>query len=125
MNNTLTRAAMFLSLAILLVSCGTTAPTNYYLLGARVGAPVTSQSPSLGIGPIEIPEYLNRKGPYVGANLSEGVSIVVVYELDNSKLADGMDFIANFYTNFFGVPGFKYQITPHFDVAEGLKMLGM
>ena len=73
----------------------------------------------------EIPAFLNRKGPYVGANISDGVSIFVVYELDNSKLADGMDFIANFYTNFFGVPGFKYQITPHFEVAEALKMLGM
>ncbi len=73
----------------------------------------------------EIPEYMTRKGPYVGSNLSDGVSIFVVYELDNSKLAEGMQFVANFYTMFFGVPGFKYQITPYFDVAEGLKMLGM
>ena len=72
-----------------------------------------------------IPEFLNRKGPYVGANLSDGIAIVTIYELDNSKLAEGMDFIANYYTMFFGVPGFKYQITPHFDVMEGLKMLGM
>ncbi len=73
----------------------------------------------------QIPDYMSRKGPYVGSNLSDGVSIFVVYELDNSKLADGMEFVANFYTMFFGVPGFKYQITPYFDVAEGLKMLGM
>jgi hypothetical protein len=56
---------------------------------------------------------------------SDGVSIFGVYELDNLKLADGMDFIANFYTNFFGVPGFKCYITPHFDDAEALKMLRM
>lgn len=73
----------------------------------------------------QVPEYLNRKGPYVSANLEDGVSIVVVYELDNSRLAEGMEYMANLYTMFFGVPGFKYEITPHFDVAEGLKMLGM
>ena len=73
----------------------------------------------------QIPEFLNRNGPYVGANLADGISIVVVYELDNANLADGMSFIANYYTMFFGVPGFKYEIKPHFDVMEGLKMLGM
>ena len=73
----------------------------------------------------QIPEFLNRKGPYVGSNLSDGISIIAVYELDKSKLAEGMEFIANYYTMFFGVPGFKYEITPHFDVAEGLKMLGI
>ncbi len=73
----------------------------------------------------QIPEFLNRNGPYVGANLTDGISIVVVYELDNANLADGMSFIANYYTMFFGVPGFKYEIKPHFDVMEGLKMLGM
>jgi hypothetical protein len=73
----------------------------------------------------EIPEFLSRKGPYVSSNLSDGILISVLYELDNSKLAEGMDFIGNYYAMFFGVPGFKYEITPHFDVLEGLKMLGM
>ena len=73
----------------------------------------------------QIPEFLNRSGPYVCANLSEGITIFALYELDNAKLADGMNFIANYYTMFFGVPGFRYEIKPHFDVMEGLKMLGM
>lgn len=73
----------------------------------------------------QIPDYMVRKGPYVGANLSDGLFIVSVYELDKSKLAEGMEFIANYFTMFFGVPGFKYEITPFFDVAEALKMIGM
>jgi hypothetical protein len=73
----------------------------------------------------QLPDFMTRKGPYVGANLSEGVRIEVLYELDNSKLAEGMDFVANFYTMFFGVPGFRYEITPYFEVAEALKMIGM
>jgi len=73
----------------------------------------------------QIPDFMTRRGPYVGSNLSDGITIVALYELDNARLAEGMEFIGNYYTMFFGVPGFKYEITPHFDVAEGLKMLGM
>ena len=73
----------------------------------------------------QVPEFMSRKGPYVGSSLSDGISIIALYELDNARQAEGMDFIANYYTMYFGVPGFKYEITPHFEVAEGLKMLGM
>lgn len=40
-------------------------------------------------------------------------------------MVEGMDFIGTYYAMFYGVPGFKYEITPHFEVAEGLKMIGM
>ena len=73
----------------------------------------------------QVPDFMNRKGPYVGSSLTEGISIVALYELDNSKLAEGMEFIGTYYAMFYGVPGFKYEIVPHFDVAEGLKMIGM
>jgi len=36
-----------------------------------------------------------------------------------------MEFIANYFTIYFGVPGFKYEIRPYFEVAEALKMIGM
>ncbi len=73
----------------------------------------------------EIPDFLIRNGPYVSSNLTDGITITTLYELDNSKIAEGMNFIGNYYAMFFGVPGFKYEIKPHFDVMEGLKMLGM
>ncbi len=73
----------------------------------------------------QIPDFLNRKGPYVSSNLTGGISIVAFYELDNAKLAEGMDFVGNYYAMFFGVPGFKYEIKPHFEVTEALKMIGM
>jgi hypothetical protein len=73
----------------------------------------------------QIPEFLNRRGPYLNATLSDGIFMVILWELDNSKLAEGMDFIANYYTTYFGVPGFTYEVKPFFHVQEGLKMLGM
>jgi len=49
-----------LALPLAVVSCGTTPASKYYLLSADVTEFPTNSSPSLGIGPIEIPEYLNR-----------------------------------------------------------------
>ncbi len=50
------------ALAVLLAGCGSTPHSNHYVLTATVTTTPAGQSPSLGIGPIEIPEYLNRNG---------------------------------------------------------------
>ena len=73
----------------------------------------------------QVPDYMTRSGPFVSANTVNGIFIVTLYELDNSKLAEGMTFLGNYLAIFFGIPGFKYEIKPYFSVEEGLKMLGM
>jgi len=53
----------FAAVAILLgalYGCGSTPSSNHYLLTASLGSVPSGQTPALGIGPIEIPEYLNR-----------------------------------------------------------------
>jgi uncharacterized lipoprotein YmbA len=63
MNSLLNRLLTISVISLLLASCGTTPPNSYYLLSANsAGQTPSKQSPSLGIGPIEIPEYLNRNG---------------------------------------------------------------
>jgi uncharacterized lipoprotein YmbA len=49
-----------LALVALLAGCSSSPRSNYYLLTAKHGAAPTGAEHSLGIGPIEIPEYLNR-----------------------------------------------------------------
>jgi len=49
-----------LSLTLLLYGCGSSPRTNYYLLTAENISPPSGETPALGIGPIEIPEYLKR-----------------------------------------------------------------
>jgi hypothetical protein len=49
-----------LVLGLLLAGCSSTPSNNYYVLTAREGPGPTGKTPSLGIGPIRIPEYLNR-----------------------------------------------------------------
>ncbi len=47
---------------LLAAGCGSSPHNNYYILTAQNGKPAAGLKPSLGIGPIEIPEYLNRNG---------------------------------------------------------------
>lgn len=55
------RAAGALGLALWLTACGSSPRINYYLLTPANAPSATGQTPSLGIGPVEIPEYLNRR----------------------------------------------------------------
>ncbi len=71
------------------------------------------------------PDFMTKNGPFVNASLTDGVLITTMYELDNAKLAEGLNFLGSYFAIFFGIPGFKYQFKPHFTVEEGLKMLGM
>ena len=72
-----------------------------------------------------IPDYMTRKGPYIGSNLDDGVLTYSIWELDKSKMADGYEFLANYLAGFFGVPGFTYKIRVCFDLEEALPMIGM
>ena len=73
----------------------------------------------------QLPDFMTRKGPFISANLSNGIFTTSLYELDNSKLAEGMVFLGNYLTAFFGIPGYKYEIKTFFEVEEALKMIGM
>ncbi len=58
----MTRTLGITILLALLAACGSSPRSNYYLLTAGVSEAPRGDSPSLGIGPIAIPEYLNRNG---------------------------------------------------------------
>ncbi len=73
----------------------------------------------------QIPDFMTRKGPYVSANMENGIITTSLYELDNSRLAEGMEFLGNYFTIFFGIPGYKYELKPFFEVEEAMKMIGM
>jgi len=77
----------------------------------------------LNVSPI--PEYMTRRGPYLGSNNMDGVRSLSIFEVDNAKLADGLLAIGEYVTAFFDVPGFAYEINTYNEVEEGLKMIGL
>jgi uncharacterized lipoprotein YmbA len=56
----MTRTTGIALLMVLLAACGSSPRNNYYLLTSDVTEAPAGDSPSLGIGPIAVPEYLNR-----------------------------------------------------------------
>lgn len=61
MNKKTVSLAAAVTLALLLVGCGSSPPNNYYLLSAHEFPASTGERPSVGVGPIKIPEYLSRE----------------------------------------------------------------
>jgi len=62
MNNSILRWLWMLPLVLFISACGSSPRSNYYILtaGSGSGTPPAGETPSLGIGPMQIPEYLNR-----------------------------------------------------------------
>jgi uncharacterized lipoprotein YmbA len=59
---TAARLLLALTLPLLLPAClSSTPPSNYYMLSATVATEPRGVEPSIGVGPITIPEYLNRQ----------------------------------------------------------------
>jgi uncharacterized lipoprotein YmbA len=50
-----------LLLAGLIAACGSTPRSNYYMLSANATGSTGSEGPSIGIGPVTVPEYLKRR----------------------------------------------------------------
>ena len=72
-----------------------------------------------------IPDFMKRIGPYIDSKTDTGVSTMSIFQLEKSRLAEGLEFVANYMVHFFGVPGFTYEIKPLFEIEEAMKMIGM
>ena len=73
----------------------------------------------------QVPEFITRQGPYITADIDSGINSLSVWEVENAKMAEGLQAAGDYMATFFGVPGFKYQVKPYFAVEEALKMIGM
>ncbi|MEX1297831.1 MAG: hypothetical protein AB1Z38_12415 [Desulfotignum sp.] len=72
-----------------------------------------------------LPGFITKKGPYISASRRTGMHSLTYYELDNSRLAEGLQAIGESLAIYFGVPGYQYEIKPYFELEEGLSILGL
>lgn len=70
--------ALGLALGLLVTACTSSPPNHYYKLSAHDLAPPTGTTPSIGVGPINVPEYLSREN-------------LVLNSLDNSLQVSAVD----------------------------------
>jgi hypothetical protein len=72
-----------------------------------------------------LPAYITTKGPYVTSEVGAGIKIINIYEYDQSKFSEVMEFLGARYAKYIGVPGYTYSILPWLEIKEALKAVGM
>ena len=68
---------------------------------------------------------MTLKGPYLKGKKKDGIQALEIYELDKSKVAEGIEFITNRCVKYFGIPGYIYEINVYFEATEALNMIGL
>jgi uncharacterized lipoprotein YmbA len=66
MKNKSCLTALLILLATIMAGCSSSQPNNYYLLSTPPGPTPAGTQPSVGIGPIEVPQYLKRNSMVYG-----------------------------------------------------------
>lgn len=99
------RRTATMAVLLCLAACGSSPPNDYYRL-TPMGVPATAgERPSLGVGPVDIPDYLNRSGMVYSAGgnrlviseqhrwaepLDEGITRVVAVNLARLLSTDNL-----------------------------------
>ncbi|MGD9733035.1 MAG: hypothetical protein AB7U45_12710 [Desulfamplus sp.] len=73
----------------------------------------------------KLPDYLKKKGPYICADINNGINSITFYEIENEHMAEGLQALGNNMAVYIGIPGYKYDIRPYYDLEEGLRVIGM
>ena len=76
------------------------------------------------LGMPEIPEQM--KMLYVGTRGESDCSrALVIWQIEDSFVAEALNYINNDVARYFDVPGFGYSVCPWTDPADALKMVGL
>jgi hypothetical protein len=71
-----------------------------------------------------VPDYLTLIGPFVKARI-DGTYGLEIFEVDDAKLAHGLDYVSNRYISYYGIPDFNYTTEIFYSAQEALKMVGL
>jgi hypothetical protein len=71
-----------------------------------------------------VPDYMSIKGPYIKGT-EQGIRAFEIFDLDETKLALGLDYVTQRCVTYFGIPGFTYEINVYFEAQESLKLIGL
>jgi len=71
------------------------------------------------------PAYVTIKGPYVSGEVGVGIKSIILYEFDQTKTREVMEYVANRLAKYIGIPGFTYSANIWFEAKEALKMIGL
>jgi hypothetical protein len=74
---------------------------------------------------MDIPQYINKRGPYFQSEQGVGIKALSIFEFDPSKMAEANEFINNYYAQYIGIPGYTYSVGIWLEAVEALKLVGL
>jgi hypothetical protein len=72
-----------------------------------------------------VPSYVTLKGPYFSSEVGVGIKAFVVYEFEQSKMRETIEFVNSRLGKYFGVPGYTFSSGVWLEAKEALKMIGL
>lgn len=71
-----------------------------------------------------LPDFMTLNGPFIKGT-QQGIKVMEIYNLDESKLALGLDYATQRCISYFGIPGYTYEVNVYFEAQEALKLIGL
>jgi hypothetical protein len=72
-----------------------------------------------------IPPFMTIKGPFLTSEVGTGIKAFTLFEFDQTKTGEAMEYVTSRYVKYYGVPGFTYNVALWLEVKEALKMIGL
>jgi hypothetical protein len=72
-----------------------------------------------------LPPFMTLKGPFLISEVGTGIKSITLFEFDQTKTGEAMEYVANRYAKYIGVPGLTYSVALWFEAKEALKMIGL
>ncbi len=70
------------------------------------------------------PDFMKMSGPFVKGT-EKGIRVIELFNLDETKLALGLDYVTQRCVSYFGIPGYTYETNVYFEAQESLKLIGL
>jgi hypothetical protein len=73
----------------------------------------------------ELPPFIMRLHVLGDSRMDEGVKVLSVFEVEDTRIKDGIIELTKMYVKFNGIEGFRYEIETMLTAQESLAALGM
>jgi hypothetical protein len=70
-----------------------------------------------------LPPFVKRLHVLMTAKADQGLKTCGIYEIDDSKIKEGIMELTRYYVQYYDIKGFQYEIEPMLTAAEAIPLL--
>ncbi len=73
-----------------------------------------------------LPDFIKISGPYISSVIHEGIKSITIYEFDESKYGEALNFIVSErVAKYLTVPGLSYSLNHWLEAKDALHLVGL